>query len=161
MGITVSNSDSNYSVGVGSQPAVIPSPIQSLSPSVSSPPSPVVNVPVEKLSPRAQVDIRIGPKGATGAKGDPGDNGATGPAGPQGELGTQGPQGIPGVDSNFVYNQPVPSTSWSLTHNLNKMPSITIVDSAGTVVEGDIQYVDVNNIVVTFSYAFSGQAILN
>jgi len=69
MGITVSNSDSNYSVGVGSQPAVIPSPIQSLSPSVSSPPSPVVNVPVEKLSPRAQVDIRIGPKGAPELRG--------------------------------------------------------------------------------------------
>lgn len=78
-------------------------------------------------------------------------------AGPQGP---QGPQGTSG-DAHYVHNQVTPSASWTITHNLGKMPSVTIVDSADTEVEGDIQYTSVNQVVVTFSGAFSGKAYFN
>ena len=44
---------------------------------------------------------------------------------------------------------------------LGKRPSVTITDSAGTTIEGMISYVDLNNLTVEFSVAFSGYAELN
>lgn len=64
-------------------------------------------------------------------------------------------------DWGYVHSQNSPSTSWTITHNLNKYPSVTIVDSAGTVVEGDISYTNTNLVVVTFSSIFSGMAYFN
>lgn len=64
-------------------------------------------------------------------------------------------------DSNFIFNQIIPSSVWTINHNLNKLPNITIIDSAGTEVKGEIEYVDDNNLILTFSSEFSGRAILN
>lgn len=49
----------------------------------------------------------------------------------------------------------------SVAHNLAKRPSVTVIDSAGDEVEGDINYVDMNNLIITFSAPFSGVVILN
>jgi len=87
-----------------------------------------------------------------------------GATGPQGIPGIDGPQGIPGADGNsltFNYSQIAPSALWYIEHNLGKRPSVTIVDSGGSVVIGGIQYIDNNNITITFSAAFSGNAYLN
>lgn len=65
------------------------------------------------------------------------------------------------VDKTYVHTQNVVSDIWTITHNLNKHPSVTVVDSAESVVEGDIQYVDNNSVVLTFSGAFSGKAYFN
>ncbi len=70
-----------------------------------------------------------------------------------------GNQARPG--NTFVFTQLSPQTVWSITHNLNSYPSVTVVDSAGTVVEGDPQYLSANALTVTFSSAFSGAAYLN
>jgi hypothetical protein len=64
-------------------------------------------------------------------------------------------------DSYFRYNQNLPSDEWDIEHNLNKRPSVTVTDSAGTVVEGEIKHLDQNNIIIYFSAAFSGYAELN
>ena len=64
-------------------------------------------------------------------------------------------------DKYYKYNQSLPSTVWTVNHNLNKYPSVTVVDSAGTIVEGAINYVDVNNLTITFSYQFTGSVDLN
>jgi hypothetical protein len=64
-------------------------------------------------------------------------------------------------DWGYVHTQTSPSITWTITHNLNKYPSVTIVDSAGTVVEGDISYSNTNLVVVTFSSTFSGKAYFN
>ena len=70
---------------------------------------------------------------------------------------------IEGVDSdkNFVYTQGVPSDTWTISHPLNKYPSVTIIDSGGTEVIGNIEYIDTSTVVVTFASGFSGKAILN
>lgn len=64
-------------------------------------------------------------------------------------------------DKNYVHNQTNPSSIWNINHNLNKFPSVTIVDSANSVVIGDIEFVDLNNLKVSFNGNFSGKAILN
>lgn len=63
--------------------------------------------------------------------------------------------------SGYVYTQNVPSASWSVSHNLGKRPSVTIVDTAENVVIGEIKYVDNNSVILTFSAAFSGKAYFN
>lgn len=65
------------------------------------------------------------------------------------------------ADANFVFIQIAAANVWTVNHNLNKYPSVTIVDSAGAVVIGDVHYTDTNSLTVTFSAPFGGQAILN
>lgn len=65
------------------------------------------------------------------------------------------------TDKNFEFTQSVASASWSINHNLGKRPSVTIIDTGGNQVIGDIIYVDNNNITLNFSAAFSGTATLN
>lgn len=61
----------------------------------------------------------------------------------------------------YTHNQIAPSEMWTITHNMDKFPSIFIVDSAGTTVVGDITYDSMNSVTITFSFPFSGQAYLN
>jgi hypothetical protein len=64
-------------------------------------------------------------------------------------------------DKHYVYDQGIPSTTWSIDHNLGKYPSVVIVDTSNSEVIGDIQYIDTNNLTVTFSASFAGKAYLN
>ncbi len=64
-------------------------------------------------------------------------------------------------DKTFVFTQAVPSDKWIVNHGLNKYPSVTIVDTAGTVVIGNVDYVDINNVIISFSSAFAGKAYFN
>ena len=66
-------------------------------------------------------------------------------------------QGVP----TFVFNQNAPATSWNIQHNLGKFPSITVIDTGDTVVTGQYEYKDNNNVTLTFSAAFAGKAYLN
>ena len=68
--------------------------------------------------------------------------------------------GITG-DKDFTYIKSTPDKIWEITHNLDKYPSVTVVDSAGSVVMGDITYTSKSSLTVTFSAAFSGKAYLN
>lgn len=81
-----------------------------------------------------------------------------GPQGPQGETGPQGP---PGEQTTLAMTQVEPSDLWLLTHRLGRFPSVTVIDSAGSVVVGDVQYVDADTITVRFSASFAGVAYLN
>lgn len=64
-------------------------------------------------------------------------------------------------DKFFAFRQGTASDTWTVVHNLNKYPSVTVVDSTGRVVVGGTQYLDSNTVVLTFSGAFSGVAYLN
>ena len=59
-----------------------------------------------------------------------------------------------------VHTQGTASTTWTITHTLGGYPSVSIVDSAKTVVFGEVSYTSVSQIVVNFSSAFSGYAYL-
>ena len=61
----------------------------------------------------------------------------------------------------FAHTQQTPSATWTIVHNLNFHPNVTVVDSAGTIVEGEMTYVDQNNMILGFQSAFSGNAYLS
>lgn len=61
----------------------------------------------------------------------------------------------------YIHHQDRASDTWEIHHTLHKWPSVTIVDSAKTVVVGCIQYIDEDYIILTFSQPFSGTAYLN
>ena len=67
------------------------------------------------------------------------------------------------TDKNFVSNNINFSTGVEITidHNLNKFPSVTTVDSAGSQVVGDIQHVDLNSFKITFKASFQGKIYAN
>lgn len=68
--------------------------------------------------------------------------------------------GITG-DKHFVFNQNVASELWMINHNLNKFPSVSVVDSGDNIIIGEVTYIDENNLQVAFTVAFSGKAYLN
>jgi hypothetical protein len=68
---------------------------------------------------------------------------------------------VEGFDSHFEFTQGVPSTSWDITHNLNKFPSVSVVDTGSTTVTGSYEYINKNRVILNFSTAFAGKAFLN
>jgi hypothetical protein len=68
---------------------------------------------------------------------------------------------IEGFDSHFEFTQGVPTTTWDITHNLNKFTSITVVDTANTTVIGSYEYINKNRVILSFSDPFAGKAFLN
>lgn len=65
------------------------------------------------------------------------------------------------VDKHYIHNQIKSSDVWTIQHNLDKYPSVIIVDSSNSVVIGDITFIDKNSIIVSFVAEFSGKAYLN
>lgn len=76
------------------------------------------------------------------------------------QTGIAGPPGAAG-DSNFVWKQEAPLAKWTILHKLKKNPSVTVQDSANSEIEGDIEYVSLEELKLTFSAPFSGTAYLN
>jgi len=66
-------------------------------------------------------------------------------------------QGTP----TFIFNQAVASTQWDIQHNLGKFPSVSVINNNNVVINGEIKYIDNNNIQLNFSAGFSGKAYLN
>lgn len=64
-------------------------------------------------------------------------------------------------DKTVAYQQATASNTWKIKHNMDKYPAVTVVDTSGNVIVGDLTYTDSNNIMVTFSSPVSGTAYLN
>lgn len=64
-------------------------------------------------------------------------------------------------DKYFVFEQAISNQTWDIIHNLNKKPSVTVVDEYDRIVVPDVQYIDDNHIIVSFNFAFKGWAYLN
>lgn len=64
-------------------------------------------------------------------------------------------------DKHYVHEQGISEQVWTIEHNLGKHPSVTVVDSAGNEVIGQVYYQDLNTCVVYFTSKFSGKAYLN
>ena len=64
--------------------------------------------------------------------------------------------------STYIHDQGVASNVWEIEHNLDKKPSITVVDSGDTVISiYKKEYVGTNKVILTFNGAFKGKAYLN
>ena len=61
----------------------------------------------------------------------------------------------------YTFTQSAAASTWTINHNLDRFPSVTTVDSAGSIINGAITYTDSNTITVVFTSATSGKAYLN
>lgn len=61
----------------------------------------------------------------------------------------------------FTFDMPTEQTDWTINHNLDKYPSVTVVDTAGTVVEVEVKYINSNTVVLHADVPFAGTAYLN
>ena len=64
-------------------------------------------------------------------------------------------------DSFFQHNQESVSSTWTVEHNLNKYPAVTVVDSGDNVLYTEIEYIDKNTLEVRFEASTSGKAYMN
>lgn len=64
-------------------------------------------------------------------------------------------------DKSYVYEQGIASDTWVIVHNLGKYPSVSLVDSAGTQFDADVEYNDENTCTVRMNGATTGKAFLN
>jgi hypothetical protein len=64
-------------------------------------------------------------------------------------------------ESVYVHSQNTPLSSWVIEHNLEFFPNVTVVDSGGTQVEGNVVYNNINSVTIDFSTAFAGKAYLS
>ena len=81
-------------------------------------------------------------------------------------VGTQGPAGA--GDLSTTHTQNTAASTWQVTHNLGKYPSVTVVDSADNHVVGTVLYQDwstnaasTNKLQIVFEGTFTGKAFLN
>ena len=64
-------------------------------------------------------------------------------------------------DKDFIFTQPTPSIEWTVQHNMDKFPSVSVVNNNNILMYGNTTYIDKNNLKINFSAGFSGKAYLN
>lgn len=107
-----------------------------------------------------------GPEGPEGLQGDPGVGV------PAGGLDGQILQKASNADYDFEWQTPVygdltftqdfiVTNEVTVNHNLNKYPSVTVFDSTGDEVEGEVNYISLDQLLVRFAAPFSGKVICN
>jgi hypothetical protein len=69
------------------------------------------------------------------------------------------PNTLPPISYHHV--QGTSASVWTIIHNLGWYPNVTVEDSAGTIVEGEIAYTNRNSLTLSFYSAFSGNAYLS
>lgn len=85
----------------------------------------------------------------------------TGPPGPAGAPGEPGPPGATSGDLSYRHVQSAPATEWVIAHGLSKYPALTVLDSAGTEVVGDVLHDSLLQARVFFTAPFAGIATAN
>ena len=53
-------------------------------------------------------------------------------------------------DITYTHNQSSTSDTWVVNHNLHRFPSVTVVDSADTIVQGTVVYNSNKQLTITF-----------
>lgn len=85
--------------------------------------------------------------------------------GPKGEQGPKGEPGDPGVvdytSVTYTHRQEISSAIWDIRHPLQFRPAVTVIDSSGDEVEGDVRYLEPGHIQILFSAPFGGSAELS
>lgn len=72
-------------------------------------------------------------------------------------ISAPGPQGST-ASVFYTHVQSIASAVWTINHNLGGEPTAVVLDSAGTQCEGTFSYPSKNQMVITFTSAFSGTA---
>lgn len=71
-----------------------------------------------------------------------------------GAPGAQGPAG----DGGFTHTQASPAATWTITNTLGRYPASVLIVIGTELVDADIEFPDVDTIVVTFATPTAGRA---
>ena len=75
--------------------------------------------------------------------------------------GREGQPGPPGLGSEgYVFNQPTPSGSWTINHNLGYRPSVAVFDSGSQEIDAEVSHPSVNTTILTLNPPTAGFARL-
>ena len=116
--------------------------------------------------------LRLRHSGARGAKGEKGDKGDAGAGMPTGGLANQVLQKASDADYDYKWLNPTYSDKTYMTnfyvtdqvlvtHGMAKYPAVSVIDTAGDEVEGNVYYIDTSSLLVTFQSPFSGTITCN
>jgi hypothetical protein len=64
-------------------------------------------------------------------------------------------------DKFYTHVQTIPAVEWEVQHDLEKYPSVTVTLPSGQVGMADVQYIDNNNLIITFAGEETGKAYMN
>lgn len=86
-----------------------------------------------------------------------------GPAGPHGDAGPPGPPGASGDAGGYYleYSPPQAQSTWVISHNFGRYPTVMVLDNTGNQVYVDIVHFNMNVLSITFPSAFMGTASLS
>jgi hypothetical protein len=62
---------------------------------------------------------------------------------------------------HYTYEQMIPNEVWVIVHDLAFFPNVMTFDSAGTQIVGEVDHVDKNTVIITFSHSNAGKAYLS
>lgn len=63
--------------------------------------------------------------------------------------------------AKYIHDQVTAANTWEIQHNLDDFPSVTIVDTAGTIFDCKVRYIDSNRCIVEMNLPVRGKAYLN
>lgn len=64
-------------------------------------------------------------------------------------------------DLHYVHTQSQLSNEWDCIHNLGKLPSVSIINTASEIIVGKVEYINNNNVKLLFTVPVSGKAFFN
>ena len=65
------------------------------------------------------------------------------------------------ADKKFTHEQSSAAATWTITHNLDKQPAVSVVDSTDNVIICEVEYTSLNQVELRFSTPYSGKAYFN
>lgn len=65
------------------------------------------------------------------------------------------------TDKHYIHEQNLATNIWYVNHNLGKKPAVSVIDSSGKIVYGNVEYLNENELIINFKYPFSGKAYCN
>ena len=77
------------------------------------------------------------------------------------ELSITNPTPFSAPDRNYVHTQIEESDIWIIQHNLNKFPTVILVDEDGYTIGGSLKFINSDTVHATFSQPVRGQAFVN
>ena len=66
-----------------------------------------------------------------------------------------------GADKKYTHTQSSAAATWTITHNLDKQPAVSVVDSTDNVIICEVEYTSLNQVELRFSTPYSGKAYFN
>lgn len=70
-------------------------------------------------------------------------------------------QGAPGAAmATYRHTQGTAAATWTVIHNLGRLPVVTVLDSSNQEIEAQVDHVSINQLTISFAGPTSGSALI-